>query len=390
MSIDPATDDRSLAKAFTMIPPVTKAEMVAIAGDDGRGWFDAPAESYVRMHQTSGTTGRPLVVRDTADDWAWWLDCWDHVLDAAAVTSADIAMMAFSFGPFIGFWTASDAMVRRGVMTVPGGGLSTRTRVAMTAEQRCTVVCCTPTYAMRMIAVAAEGDVDLAGSDVRVVIVAGEPGGSVPEVRDAIAAGFGAAVIDHAGGSEVGAWGYGRRDGAGLHVIETEFIAEILSFDSSPTGAPVQTGDTGELVLTGLGRCGGPAIRYRTGDVVRRGRPRDDDPFLFLPGGVLGRADDMVVIRGVNVFPSAVESIVRRSHPIEEYRVTVTRENEMDRLSVEIETDPDRAGELSRTLSDALALSIPVRSVAPETLPRFEAKARRWVDRRFDAMVEDG
>ncbi len=223
------------------------------------------------------------------------------------------------------------------------------------------------------------------------IIVAGEPGGSVPIVRQRIEQAWGATVIDHTGASELGAWGFGSPDGRGIHVIESEFIAELLRFDAQhPDGVAVADGEEAELVLTNLGRQGGPAIRYRTGDVVR-GYRKHDQPckFLWLDGGVLGRADDMMVIRGVNVFPSSVEAIVREVDAAAEFRMIVTKVDEMDQLAIEVEMSEQKASTLSDRLRDRLAMRIVVQPVASGTLPRFEAKARRLVDRRSNSATGD-
>jgi phenylacetate-CoA ligase len=325
-----------------------------------------------------------MAVLDTPDDWKWWLRCWDHVLDAAEVTADDVAMMAFSFGPFIGFWTANDALVQRGAMVIPGGGVSSENRIRMIQNHDCSIVCCTPTYALHLVAVAQRMGVSLADSKVTRVIVAGEPGGSVASIRARIEQAWGARVVDHAGASEIGAWGFGSGDGKGMHVIETEFIAELLRFDESHSeGVAVDDGAEAELVLTSLGRFGGPAIRYRTGDIVRGFQNHDlPSPFLWLDGGVLGRADDMLVIRGVNVFHSSIEAIVRELAATTEFRMIASRIDEMDQLLVEIEANQDLADKLAMLLRDRLALRIAVTPVAADSLPRSEAKSQRWVDRR--------
>lgn len=337
---------------------------------------------YRRLHQTSGSRGWPMPVLDTAEDWAWWLECWQYVLDAAEVTTEDIAMMAFSFGPFIGFWTANDALVQRGALVVPGGGLSSLARLKLIAGQRCTVLCCTPTYALHLASVAAEHDVDLSKNNVSRIIVAGEPGGSVPAVRQAIESQWHARVVDHAGASELGAWGFASSDDSGLHIVESEFIAEFLVFEKSGNSSrPADPGEACELVLTNLGRFGGPAIRYRTGDTVRPVWEHElPSRFVHLPGGVLGRRDDMLVIRGVNVFPSSIEAIVREVTPTAEFRMIATRHDEMDQLRIEVETDCGDA--LSELLRERLALRVPVRVVKNGSLPRSEGKSRRWVDQR--------
>ena len=299
------------------LPFTTKEELLPKEHPSGQG-VPGPvnttfaADRYVRFHQTSGSRGQPLPIYDTASDWKWWVGCWQYVLDAAGVTASDRAMMAFSFGPFIGFWSAFDAVVARGAMALPGGGLSSLARLDLIDRLQTTLLFCTPTYALRLAEVAAEHQIALGESSVKKIIVAGEPGGSIPALRQRIEQAWNAQVIDHAGASEVGAWGYGYCGGSklGLHVIETEFIAEFLSVE---TGQPATTGELSHLVLTSLGRVGSPLIRYRTGDLVRPVWPIEGDHrFVQLEGGVLGRSDDMMVVRGVNVFPSAIEEILCR------------------------------------------------------------------------------
>lgn len=339
-----------------------------------------PVQEYVRYHQTSGTRGRPLVVLDTQRDWQWWLDCWQYVLDAARVEPSDRVCMAFSFGPFIGFWSCYEAAAARGCLVIPAGGMNTLARLELLRASRATVLCCTPSYALHMAEVAAEHNVVPAELAVRVLILAGEPGGSVPSVRRRLQAAWQAAVLDHSGASEVGPWGYGDLDGRGLFVLESEFIAEFLAVSS---GGPAREGELAELVLTTLGREGAPVIRYRTGDLVRPvWRHGLACSFVLLEGGVVGRADDMLVIRGVNVFPSAVDQILRSFPEVLEYRATALRRGELDHLRIEVE---DRLGEPQRIAEELrvrLGLKVEVISVPLGTLPRFEGKGRRFIDER--------
>ncbi|MEO1615807.1 MAG: phenylacetate--CoA ligase family protein [Planctomycetota bacterium] len=368
---------------LSRLPLLTKQQMLADEVGRPARIFGLPRQQYRHFHQTSGTSGRPMPVLDTQSDWQWWLDCWAHVLAAANITENDIAMMAFSFGPFIGFWTASDALHRRGALVIPGGGLSSEARLQLIVDHGCTVVCCTPTYALHLLEVAERVGIDLASSRVRRLIVAGEPGGSLPSIRQRMERGWNASVTDHSGGSEIGAWGFGSEDGSGIHIIETEFIAECLVFDQDyPDGRAAESGEPAELILTGLGRFGGPAIRYRTGDIVRA----DDDhdrpcKFLFLDGGVIGRADDMIVVRGVNIFPSSVESIVREVDAVAEFRMIVQRSGVMDSLVVDAELTPTQCQRLASLFQSRLAMRIPVRGVPANSLPRFSAKAKRLVRR---------
>jgi phenylacetate-CoA ligase len=363
---------------LSRLPYTFKDELVtATAGGEFAANLTYPLERYVRYHHTSGTRGRPLPVLDTAEDWQWWIELWQFVLDQAEVGPEDRALLAFSFGPFIGFWSAHDAAVARGTMVIPTGGMNTLARVELARRMRATVLFCTPSYALRMAEVAIDNRIDPASLDVRRIVVAGEPGGSVPALRRRIESLWNARLIDHAGASEIGPWGVGDRAGRGLHVIETEFIAE---FRSLATAEPAEDGELSELVLTSLGRSGSPVIRYRTGDVVR---PRlAGAGFVLLDGGVLGRADDMLIVRGVNIFPSSVEQILRTFPEVVEYRVTATRQGSLDALVVEIEdrlSDPER---IARELQLRLGLKVEVRPAPLGSLPRFEGKGKRFHDQR--------
>lgn len=345
-----------------------------------------PVEAYAHFSQTSGTSGTPMRWLDTPASWSWMLDNWRRVFDAAGITAADRLFFAFSFGPFLGFWTAFESAKRMGCLAIPGGGMRTGARLHLILEAGATVLCCTPTYAIHLGRAAAEEGISLAGSRVRRVVVAGEPGGSIPATRAEIERLWnGAQVVDHHGMTEVGPVSYNcpaRRDV--LHVIEPGYLPEIVD----AVGSAVPPGTPGELVLTNLGRTGSPLIRYRTGDLVRSSvLPRCEcgSHEMALEGGILGRTDDMVVVRGVNVYPAALEEVVRACGGIGEYQVRVSSARALTELSLVVEPeagveDPARVcHRLESALRDALALRIPVVAAESGSLPRFEMKARRWV-----------
>jgi phenylacetate-CoA ligase len=367
---------------FASLPFTTKPELVAdqTAAPPLGTIATYPPERYLTYHQTSGTTGRPLMILDTRESWNWWIECWQYVYRGAGVTDRDRLFLAFSFGPFIGFWAAHAAGLRLGAMGIPGGGLDSKARLRMLADTQATVLLCTPTYALRLAEVAREEGIDLGALNVHATIHAGEPGASIPAVRDRIQAAWGATCFDHSGATEVGAYGYTCAAQTGLHIIESEFIVEILV---PRTGAPAAPGALGELVVTNLGRSGWPVIRYRTGDLVRTGGHACDcgRTFLLLPGGLIGRADDLMVLRGINIYPSSIEAIVR-DFEIAEFRIIRTRRQEMEELAVEVEATDEIAGALADAFSQRLAVRIPTRAMPAGSLPRFELKARRVVDRR--------
>jgi len=365
---------------FAELPYTFKEELLASGGDRLPPQLTWPRERYVRMHQTSGTHGRPLVVLDTPEDWAWWMDCWQFVLDAAGLEAGDSVFMAFSFGPFIGFWSAFDAAIARGCLAVPGGGISTLGRLVLMRTMQCSAVFCTPSYALHMAEVGAEHQIDVGELDVNMLILAGEPGGSVPATRARIESTWQASVLDHSGASEVGPWGYGDVEGRGLYINEHDFIAEFLSVE---TGTSAAEGQLAELVLTNLGRTGSPVVRYRTGDLVRPSwQHGGENRFVFLPGGVVGRTDDMMVIRGVNIFPSSVEQVLRSFPEVIEFRMTATKLGEMDHLVVDIEDRLESPERVEIELRLRLGLKMEVRCVPLGTLPRVEGKGKRFVDER--------
>jgi phenylacetate-CoA ligase len=383
-------DVASLKDFSARFPFTTKAELVAdqLAQPPYGTNLTYPLDCYTRFHQTSGTSGKPLRWLDTPESWDGMIESWTGIFRAAGVHATDRVMFAFSFGPFLGFWLAFESAQRLGCLCLPGGGLSTSARLRMLLDNRATILCCTPTYAIRLGEVALQERLD-AGSCVRTIIVAGEPGGSIPATRKRIEELWpGARVFDHHGMTEVGPVTYECPKQPGvLHVLESAYYAEVI--DPATGKSTTQ----GELVLTTLNRVASPLLRYRTGDLVKLGTRNSElgTPCacgrheLALDGGILGRVDDMIIVRGVNVYPSAVEEIVRGFSEIAEYRVQVTDKNSLAELRLEIEPVKeirDLEGLLARVgkaFETALALRVPVSAVPPGTLPRFEMKAQRWV-----------
>jgi len=341
-----------------------------------------PLANYSRLHQTSGSYGKPLRWLDTPKTWNWMLDCWTEYFRIIGLRSDDRLFFPFSFGPFLGFWTAFEAAARLGNFCLPAGGMSSTARLRFLMDNEATIVLATPTYAQHLADVARAEGIDLASSPVRAVIVAGEPGGGIPATRERIEKGWGARLFDHTGMTEIGPAGIECPDNpVGLHLLETDYIAEIIDPE---TAEPIAPDQTGELVLTNLGRTGSPLIRYRTGDLVRR----DPKPcpcgrqLLRLQGGILGRVDDMIHLRGNNVYPSALEAVIRRFPEVAEYRVEVDQSATLPSLRIEVEpiSRIERsllAERVDRAIREEFLFRAEVREVAPGSLPRFEMKAQR-------------
>jgi phenylacetate-CoA ligase len=310
------------------------------------------------------------------------LGCWEKMFAVVRVTSADRLFFAFSFGPFLGFWTAFEAANRMGCLCLATGGLSSGARLRMLLDNRATVVLCTPTYALHLAQFAQEQGVQLDG--VRCLIVAGEPGGSIPATRARIEAAWNARLFDHSGMTEIGPLAIECPEApGGLHILEEDYFAEVID-PATGIVLPLDSG-LGELVLTNLGRLGSPLIRYRTGDLVRvDSRPCPcGRSWMRLDGGILGRCDDMITIRGNNVYPSALENVLRKFAEVVEYRVTIDRRTPLAEMRIELEPTANANLNLATRVVDAIRDELMFRAdvtlVAPGTLPRFEMKARRVV-----------
>ena len=368
---------------FRKLPFTTKQELVYDQAENPPYGTNLtfPQELYTRIHQTSGTTGEPLRCLDTEESWDWWARCWASVYRAAGVTPSDRIFFAFSFGPFIGFWSAYAGAQRIGALALPGGGMSSLQRVKFMLKNEVTVLVCTPTYALHLAEVAEQEGINLADSNVRITIHAGEPGASLPATKERIERVWGARCCDHAGATEVGAWGFEDAKHGNFYVNEAEFIAEVVDVNGDPA-------DEGELIITNLGRLGMPVIRYRTGDRVAIDHSDTESARTFrrLKGGVIGRIDDALIVRGINVFPSAIENIVRRFEDVGEFAVDVYRNGNLDEMEVRVEInneDPEETAKaIVKVLRNGLGLRVQLNVVPQGTLPRFDLKARRFTDHR--------
>lgn len=347
-----------------------------------------PIANYVRFHQTSGTTGRPLKWLDTKESWQWRIRLGALSLWAAGVRPEDIVFYAFSFGPHVAFWGLFEGAESIGAMVISGGGWDTKQRLQSILENRATVLLCTPTYAIRMAEVAQDSGIDLVNSDIRISMHAGEPGAMVPGIRQKIEQAWGCRSFDYPGLTEVGAYAlHCEHQRQAIHVNESDFIIEVID---PVDEQPVQVGEVGEMVLTNLGRSCSPGIRFRTGDLVRLVRTpcTCGRTFALLEGGVLGRNDDMITVRGMNLYPPSIAAVVERNLVLgEEYQVLAYTRNNMSEVKVKIECKPERqscdlAKLIAEELRQQLEIRIEVEEVGIGSLPREEFKSRRFVDLR--------
>ena len=365
----------SLSEFAATVPFTTKDELATDheANPPYGSTHTFPLETYHRFHQTSGTRGKPLIWLDDPAGWSWILDNWEWVWRGAGVKPGDTAFFPFSFGPFLGFWAGFEAATRMGVRAVPGGGLSSEDRLHLLKRSQASVLCCTPTYALRLAEVGEKIGLPVDCLGIARIIVCGEPGGSIPEVRARIESAWNARVYDHHGMTEIGPVSVSSETDPDLLLLRHEsYFCEVID---PASGSPVAEGGTGELVLTTLGRHGSPLIRYRTGDLVK---PVPHGGNFALRGGILSRTDDMVVIRGINIHPSSIDAVVRGFPDIAEYQVEIDRRRALTELGIQVEASAETALALGQKLRSTFSLRIPVTAVAPGTLPVFEVKAKRW------------
>jgi phenylacetate-CoA ligase len=348
----------------------------------------------IRYHTTSGTSGRtPLRVLDGRLDWKWIAECWCYGFHGFGVRPRDKVFFAFSYGTFIGFWGAHYGVEKMGCLVLPSGNMNTAGRVQLIDEMGATVVCATPTYALRLAQEATDHGIDLPGGKVERLVLSGEPAGSIPATKRMIEEQWGAKAADTAGMTEIGTIMMFECDHqpGGTHIIEDHYIEEVID---PATGEPVGYGERGERVVTSFGRGMIPLLRYRTRDLVVKvphtrctcGRTWD-----VYEGGIQGRVDDMLLVRGTNVYPRAVEAIVREYGGVDEFQIRLwTQDGIRDEIGVWCELRPGYENEweaMARRLQQDLTASneglrFHVAQAEAGTLPRFELKARRVKDER--------
>src|SRR5262245_29973630 len=351
-----------------------------------------PFEQCLRVHMTSATTGRPLAFLDTKDDWYGFYHSYARSLWAFGIRPSDMVMAAFSYGPWIGYWSGFYAAQDVGALVFPAGGLSTDQRIDALMAYPITVLGCTPSYALFLAEQASKKGIDLAReTKIRITWHTGEPGASIPATRAKIEAAFGARAFDLPGLTEIAAWGFECDARGGLtHVHEDYCYPEVLDEQDRPVGP----GERGELVFTSLYRKAMPLIRYRTRDVVQLSeRPCPCGRTLAaFEGGVLARLDDMKKVRGIIVYPRRIEEIVRTQAGVDEFEVVLRRVEGLDDILVRVDPAPalslDERGQMCQSLGEALRVGLGIRATVeatePGTLPRWDHKARRLKDERTE------
>ena len=356
------------------------------------GLTAVPKEQIVRLHASSGTTGKPTVVAYTAGDIDTWSEVMARTLTAAGVTKHDVVHNAYGYGLFTGGLGFHYGAERVGAMVIPMSGGATKRQIMLLQDLGSTVLCCTPSYALFLAETALEMGVDLRESSLRVGIFGAEPW--TQRMRAEIESKLGLKAIDIYGLSEVIGPGVSVECEyqAGLHIFEDHFLAEVVD---PATGEPLPYGTRGELVFTTLTKEALPVIRYRTGDITSlNAEPCACGRTLVRMEKISGRTDDMLIVRGINVFPSQIETVLLQVEGVQpHYQIIVDRQRTLDDLEVWVEVSEEvfaddirglqaLEGRIRDELRNMLGIAARVKLVEPKSIQRSEGKAKRVIDRR--------
>jgi phenylacetate-CoA ligase len=357
------------------------------------GLFSVPMSNIVRLHASSGTTGKPTVVAYTRRDIETWAELMARSFAAAGLTRNDIIHNAYGYGLFTGGLGAHYGAEKLGASVIPMSGGNTKKQIMLLQDFGPTAICCTPSYLLYLAETGEEMGIDMKSLRLRVGILGAEPWSE--RLRTEIENRLDITALDIYGLSEVMGPGVAMEclEGKnGLHIFEDNFIVEVID---PATGEPAPNGQRGELVFTTLTKEAFPLIRYRTKDISRLMREvcRCGRTFVRMER-ISGRSDDMFIIRGVNVFPSQIESVIMEIEGLEpHYRLILDREGPLDTLEVQVEMSEkifsDEIRQLqnlerriAKDIKDYIGISAKVKLVEPKSLQRTEGKAQRVVDRR--------
>lgn len=355
------------------------------------GLFAVPMKKVVRLHASSGTTGKQIVVGYTKNDMELWADCFARALVAAGATAEDIIHISYGYGLFTGGLGADGGAMRIGATAVPVSTGNTQRQITIMRDFGSTVLCCTPSYALHIAEVLHESGLTKDDIHLKAGIFGAEPWTN--EMRRQIEEMLGITAYDIYGLTEVLGPGvaFECSEQTGMHINEDHFIVEVIDPD---TGEVLPDGAQGELVFTCITKEAFPILRYRTRDigVIHRGNCSCGRTLVKMTKP-RGRTDDMLIIRGVNVFPSQIETVLLDRGYTANYQIVVDREHNFDSIEVQVEISSEvfsdtvrglsqRARELSEALKSLLGISAKVTLLEPNTIPRSEGKAVRVIDKR--------
>ena len=357
------------------------------------GLFAVPRDNIVRLHASSGTTGKAVVVGYTARDLHNWAELAGRSLSAAGVNQTDIVHVAYGYGLFTGGLGAHYGAERLGATVIPMSGGSTKRQVQLMRDFGATVLCCTPSYALHLHDAGLEIGINIKDLPLRLGVFGAEPW--TEEMRREIEDKLGITATNIYGLSEIMGPGVSQscaKEQHGMHIWEDHFLPEIID---PVSGEILPEGSTGELVITTLTKQGIPLVRYRTRDITSLNyTPCSCGRTHVRMNRITGRSDDMLIIRGVNVFPSQIESLLLEVQGVSpHYQLILTRENNLDYVEVQVELDgamfsdaikdlQQREQRIQKGIKEFLGVTTKVRLVEPHSIPRSEGKAVRVIDRR--------
>lgn len=357
------------------------------------GLFTVPQGQVVRLHASSGTTGKPTVVGYTQRDIDIWSEVMARSLTSAGLSRHDVLQVAFGYGLFTGGLGAHYGGEKIGASVIPASGGNSKRQIMLLKDLNVTGICCTPSYALNLLEVAKEIGEDIKNFPVKVGVFGAEPWTS--EMRKTVEEGWGIDAIDIYGLSEIIGPGVSCEcieAKNGMHINEDHFFVEVINPE---TGEVLPYGEVGELVITTITKEAMPLVRYRTRDLSRlMVQPCKCGRTFYRMEKVKGRSDDMLIIRGVNVFPSQIEAVLmNKSGVLPHYMLTVDRVGNLDTLEVLVEADGEFFSDeikklqylsksLEKDIKDIIGVTAKVKLVEPKSITRFEGKAQRVVDKR--------
>lgn len=384
-------------KKFEDIKKVPRTEKAMLREAQGKEPYPygeilaVPLTKVTEYRQTSGTTGQPVYHPETWQDWEWSAESWACCLYAQGYTNEDRAFLPFIYSLFIAFWAAHYGLEKIGCEVIPGGGMTTEARILTMRELRPTALLSTPTYALRMADVARNKlGIDPRELKIKKITVAGEPGANISSTRKRIEDAWGAKVYDQAGATEIGHWGFDCLEQSGMHINEALHLVEIEDIETGEN--IVNPGRVGKMIITTFDRYAHPCIRFDSKDVIEWNARKCEcgRTFRLLNGGIQGRVDDIVKVKGVLLAPAAIEEVIRNIAELsDEYEVAVIRRGDMDSIAIKVEIIPGQESNLEHIkfqLEDALRLKTnlgyDIEFCPFGSLPRYEGKARRFKDLR--------
>lgn len=382
-------DIKTMEDFMEKVPFVDKKDFVAAQKTNPPFGDMLASEEILQRYMTSGSMGVPLQLAYLETTQIMTADNWSQAFWAVGIRPWDTFYIAFNFGTFVGFWAAYWGALNLGARIITGGGVTTQERIRQILLMEPTILISTPTYALHMAEVAKDMGVDLSKTSIRITYHAGEAGASIPTTRRTIEKAWGAKTYDFYGLSEVHGLAFHCPMQDRLHILEHQACCLVVD----EKGNLVKNGEVGENIVTSFVQLAQPIIKYRTHDLVRMEKEKCPcgRTSAYLKGGILGRTDNMITIRGTNVYPSDLEGLLGEVEGTSEnYEIHITREKGLDQINLKVEArrdlSKDKFAIVEKGIQDLcktrIGVKISVEVLDPGTLPRYEMKSKKIFDHR--------